>query len=234
MEGDATFSPRGLTSGDFNPRPPWGGRLTHSDSHLHKQYISIHALRGEGDPHPLRPSKCARKISIHALRGEGDIHSATLEDCDYTFQSTPSVGRATISYISLLLVILYFNPRPPWGGRPKRFVILQVLFIISIHALRGEGDIVPKRDLLMRSNFNPRPPWGGRPDTAYPRRQSTSFQSTPSVGRATVKLINKVIDFIISIHALRGEGDKTRQRTRRRSGHISIHALRGEGDNKAY
>ena len=229
MEGDATFSPRGLTSGDFNPRPPWGGRLTRSDSHLHKQYISIHALRGEGDPHPLRPSKCARKISIHALRGEGDIHSATLEDCDYTFQSTPSVGRATISYISLLLVILYFNPRPPWGGRPKRFVILQVLFIISIHALRGEGDIVPKRDLLMRSNFNPRPPWGGRPDTAYPRRQSTSFQSTPSVGRATVKLINKVIDFIISIHALRGEGDCLISFVLAFP-QISIHALRGEGD----
>ena len=45
------------------------------------------------------------------------------------------------------------------------------------------------------------------------------FQSTPSAGRATR----------ISIHALRGEGDKSR-RDLRRLMLISIHALRGEGD----
>ena len=61
------------------------------------------------------------------------------------------------------------------------------------------------------------------------RTRNRQFQSTPSVGRATVKLINKVIDFIISIHALRGEGDCLISFVLAFP-QISIHALRGEGD----
>ena len=58
--------------------------------------------------------------------------------------------------------------------------------MISIHALRGEGD---RSYIAKRSNSN-------------------LFQSTPSVGRATIGIL--AINFIsqlISIHALRGEGD---------------------------
>ena len=39
------------------------------------------------------------------------------------------------------------------------------------------------------------------------------------------------IGFIISIHALRGEGDENRRMSRCRKP-ISIHALRGEGDKE--
>ena len=59
--------------------------------------------------------------------------------------------------------------------------------IISIHALRGEGD---KRTGLRKS-----PPM--------------EFQSTPSVGRATVNSSVDKTEYLISIHALRGEGDGT-------------------------
>ena len=78
------------------------------------------------------------------------------------FQSTPSVGRATLDDIATMRDI-----------------------IISIHALRGEGD------------------YSHRPQAPHTKK----FQSTPSVGRAT--LFRQILLFyaVISIHALRGEGD---------------------------
>ena len=56
---------------------------------------------------------------------------------------------------------------------------------ISIHALRGEGDLLLKFIGVWIS----------------------IFQSTPSVGRATIYRGNKLVYIFISIHALRGEGD---------------------------
>ena len=57
--------------------------------------------------------------------------------------------------------------------------------LISIHALREEGDGVRSAPERPESYFNPRPPRGGRPAT------STC----------------EVIAYDISIHALREEGD---------------------------
>ncbi len=79
--------------------------------------ISIHALRGEGDLSYLASLGCIG-ISIHALRGEGDTHASKSLRFTETFQSTPSVGRATFNVVRVA-----------------------VQFIISIHALRGEGDL---------------------------------------------------------------------------------------------
>ena len=56
---------------------------------------------------------------------------------------------------------------------------------ISIHALRGEGDVQLGKLLKRLADFNPRPPWGGR---------QSDVGELPG-------------DIIISIHALRGEGD---------------------------
>ena len=78
-----------------------------------------------------------------------------------------------------------FNPRPPWGGRQCPFPFEQCVLLISIHALRGEGDNS-----------------GG-----YIRLNPSEFQSTPSVGRATDIFLYAVKVDAISIHALRGEGD---------------------------
>ena len=56
--------------------------------------ISIHALRGEGDlQDPAGSAGCP--ISIHALRGEGDAAGAVTSPEVIKFLSTPSVGRAT-------------------------------------------------------------------------------------------------------------------------------------------
>ena len=65
--------------------------------------------------------------------------------------------------------------------------------IISIHALRGEGDGIRYID-------------GGK---------LKEFQSTPSVGRATTQAGIQYAKGGISIHALRGEGDRREPRRER-------------------
>ena len=126
------------------------------------------------------------------------------------FQSTPSVGRATSARMQTTKPQEYFNPRPPWGGRHKnykpnskttifqstpsvgrattsRLCRVNVVNLISIHALRGEGDDAAiVFDSSIQANFNPRPPWGGRPEQIVSTEAyRPEFQSTPSVGRAT-------------------------------------------------
>ena len=62
---------------------------------------------------------------------------------------------------------------------------LSYQFLISIHALREEGDFFVAR---------------------YPQR-TTAFLSTPSARRATVFFQAGYLPVFISIHALREEGD---------------------------
>ena len=125
---------------------------------------------------------------------------------------------------------------------------------ISIHALRGEGDDRSGVSNDRLNHFNPRPPWGGRQVSRQACAKEKPFQSTPSVGRATVAHRGFKSDAdAISIHALRGEGDFYRSGRGKQSTEfqstpsvgratiragimqstngISIHALRGEGDS---
>ena len=80
-------------------------------------YISIHALRVEGDAAGQAQTAATNAISIHALRVEGDssFQSTRISRC--LFLSTPSGWRATVSVH-----------------------ILRDHVEISIHALRVEGD----------------------------------------------------------------------------------------------
>ena len=80
-------------------------------------------------------------------------------------------------------------------------------------------------------NFYPRPPRGGRRATeVWMFLAEGVFLSTPSARRATVlsDFCNQTI--IISIHALREEGDSSVLILRNNLSSISIHALREEGD----
>ena len=168
------------------------------------------------------------RISIHALREEGD----------------PTPGKAWRG-------ISYFYPRPPRGGRPLSAAgqTWKSLFLstpsarratprhrhcqhqdpISIHALREEGDEHCRETRRFEGNFYPRPPRGGRPSIAADVAPLVLFLSTPSARRATqsTQAVSSVV--LISIHALREEGDSG-------TGYdiaallISIHALREEGD----
>ena len=65
------------------------------------------------------------------------------------------------------------------------FTPLSPVMVISIHALREEGDFSVSCILSKYLDFYPRPPRGGRPTYKHVRKATT----------------------IISIHALREEGD---------------------------
>ena len=123
------------------------------------------------------------------------------------FLSTPSARRATV-----------------FGVR------LMILMVISIHALRKEGDSSLELAKQMTENFYPRPPQGGRPGQAPAsvcgrmisihalRKEGDAekleinigtmqFLSTPSARRATDGDTASIRLLGISIHALRKEGD---------------------------
>ena len=101
---------------------------------------------------------------------------------------------------------------------------------ISIHALREEGDHVA--DTICSEwleYFYPRPPRGGRLKGQKKVVGRYLFLSTPSARRATQKGCTGWDSQVISIHALREEGDLL-VCPADLGGHISIHALREEGD----
>ena len=129
------------------------------------------------------------------------------------FQSTPSARRATSVHRCSISGHIYFNPRPPRGGRLHRLLHSASRRTISIHALREEGDyeyfdaglvghgisIHALREegdgpagffFLQILHFNPRPPRGGRQRI----------------------LRNRPVVDDISIHALREEGDSWSRR----------------------
>ena len=66
-------------------------------------------------------------------------------------------------------------------------------------------DVCP---VLCNGDFYPRPPRGGRPVSMTMEATKAIFLSTPSARRATVVVILVLVDLVISIHALREEGDK--------------------------
>ena len=133
---------------------------------------------------------------------------AAHESCLHGFLSTPSARRATVFGKKFYRTLPYFYPRPPRGGRrasgcdhhdcsgflstpsarraTSAVRLRMVVLVISIHALREEGDarISPPRSF--GGHFYPRPPRGGRHN--FKEVFALSIQ--------------------ISIHALREEGDR--------------------------
>ena len=148
--------------------------------------ISIHALRGEGDDNVKSSNDKLYVISIHALRGEGDALTGSIQTRKY----------------------------------------------ISIHALRGEGDIHEDKLIAFEDNFNPRPPWGGRRACPWTARTMPKFQSTPSVGRATWSALpSALMELLFQSTPSVGRATWIPGAPHRKVG-ISIHALRGEGDRR--
>ena len=84
-----------------------------------------------------------------------------------------------------MLKLRYFYPRPPGGGRPCVRASLLMFIVISIHALRVEGDAYPGTKCVNKLYFYPRPPGGGRPVFVLTLPVKFRFLSTPSGWRAT-------------------------------------------------
>ena len=89
-------------------------------------------------------------ISIHALREEGDIMLVICEQRAVKFLSTPSARRATSPSMTARSVGRYFYPRPPRGGRRSSSASIPRPTMISIHALREEGDLDTKIEQVCR------------------------------------------------------------------------------------
>ena len=106
---------------------------------------------------------------------------------------------------------VYFYPRPPRGGRH------------SSETIR-----------CSRRYFYPRPPRGGRRQRCGQIHRKLRFLSTPSARRATITHLFIHASSVISIHALREEGDPTSISGPTLHQVISIHALREEGDRNSY
>ena len=192
---------------DFYPRPPRGGRRD-----------------------VLLRAAAHSSISIHALREEGDAGSSCGASCRSRFLSTPSARRATGLPGRSAGRPDNFYPRPPRGGRQVCRAEAPAGQIISIHALREEGDTSAAENLAVagvflstpsarratrvrnqphrrKDNFYPRPPRGGRHCRDCQRNHTWRFLSTPSARRATPQLRRPTAHRAISIHALREEGD---------------------------
>ena len=147
---------------NFYPRPPRGGRQTASPS----------------------ARMTLREISIHALREEGDTKTVSRNVTALRFLSTPSARRATFLTACPRSNVLFLSTP---SARRATFAVSSAspLSIISIHALREEGDRSFPGTQKAATDFYPRPPRGGRRAYATQNANQTN----------------------ISIHALREEGD---------------------------
>ena len=152
--------------------------------------ISIHALREEGDTAGVDvPARLCQFLSTPSARRA--THGENRPECSDAFLSTPSARRATSVCFSAIFSTL-----------------------ISIHALREEGDVNFQTDydkrveflstpsarratqqdscrLHERKDFYPRPPRGGRPESRDLGTNGSKFLSTPSARRATAKTETK-------------------------------------------
>ena len=216
-------------------------------------FISIHALRVEGDLAAFLNKMLEELISIHALRVEGDvlcvhrqcgvcisIHALRVEGDYKTCHICIRIDQISIHALRV-------------EGDGEKFALLYRFNYISIHALRVEGDAAEKLGFTNRINFYPRPPGGGRRQTSISCSAAGGFLSTPSGWRATMIAHPAAIlphNFYprppgggrrlrtgdgemlakISIHALRVEGDVRVRKPAVAHIRISIHALRVEGD----
>ena len=74
----------------------------------------------------------SEKITIHALRGEGDFAKQNYTMLDNLFLSTPCTQMVSVS--------LEFLSTPSVGRATALYRVVVLMYAISIHALRGEGD----------------------------------------------------------------------------------------------
>ena len=145
----------------FYPRPPRGGRRGRS------------ALGRAGNLHfyPRPPRGGRHRLVCHA---DGII----------VFLSTPSARRATLGCL-LVSVCFEFLSTPSARRATTWYIRANALSLISIHALREEGDALRLGAATESRYFYPRPPRGGRLDSPTRAGSFFAFLSTPSARRAT-------------------------------------------------
>ena len=115
-EGDYPRKVTGCRPSYFNPRPPRGGRR-YNRTFYGSSDIFQSTPSARRATHIPRHDVLTNYISIHALREEGDPLQTAFRPHICKFQSTPSARRATPVLGAGEYAHLDFNPRPPRGGR---------------------------------------------------------------------------------------------------------------------
>ena len=183
-EGDPGRDRRRRWSGHFYPRPPRGGRHAGEALRVGSVIISIHALREEGD---LIRLLCMANSAIFlstpsARRATAQLAALTAELEDF-YPRPPRGGRPSTP--PPWSSVAHFYPRPPRGGRPALPGDLLVLFFISIHALREEGDYFANSAKYQITLFLSTPSARRATRAATGVKADILFLSTPSARRAT-------------------------------------------------
>ena len=159
----------------------------------------------------------AVQISIHALRMEGDVVKDGRKVDEVVFLSTPSGWRATSCKSFATKWASNFYPRPPGGGRQREHVAIDGYFkflstpsgwratrvilygwrcwIISIHALRVEGDECRFLRSARYADFYPRPPGGGRHKMVEELEKMQDFYPRPPGGGRQFCKVNCALMF---------------------------------------
>ena len=167
------------------------------------------------------------------------------------FLSTPSARRATGVFMPKFMDLTDFYPRPPRGGRLFSFLrwisgriflstpsarratysgsAMILPFVISIHALREEGDARTRPFRYALLYFYPRPPRGGRPLRPSLPAFALYFYPRPPRGGRPVRPMCSWQPANFYPRPPRG-GRLRLRRGHPGHGRISIHALREEGD----
>ena len=134
----------------------------------------------EGDP-AVYDQSLSYYISIHALRVEGDDTPVNVFFvCLHFYPRPPGGGRP--EFAQKHKQPDHFYPRPPGGGRHALRISAHCCRSISIHALRVEGDWDAGRLRQGKNHFYPRPPGGGRPIVLQTWRTSKDFYPRPPGG----------------------------------------------------
>ena len=129
--------------------------------HLHKQKISIHALREEGDVTQRIKGAWPTYFYPRPPRG-GRQCSQSNRLGTKKFLSTPSARRATCKLRNLRdFEAISIHALREEGD--MQLALLTPPLTISIHALREEGDTATRSRPATTRYFYPRPPRGGRP-----------------------------------------------------------------------
>ena len=160
--GDISAVPCHATQGNFNPRPPRGGRPWISSEAYCMGFIFQSTPPARGATGRKAILRGRQYISIHAPREGGDRRSSV--EC---------------------FAVDNFNPRPPRGGRPyKPRSERTKREFQSTPPARGATSSSGGSD-GGSGDFNPRPPRGGRLNSLFPSISPSKFQSTPPARGAT-------------------------------------------------
>ena len=192
--------------------------------------ISIHALREEGDCHEkLVCRNLAQFLSTPSAR-RATLSFVWKTRCKMYFYPRPPRGGRPHQSGSPSLCSTFLSTPSARRATKVDVADFKLLHGISIHALREEGDCHEKlvcRNLAQflstpsarratlsfvwktrcKMYFYPRPPRGGRPHQSGSPSLCSTFLSTPSARRATYCPECQKAAKVISIHALREEGD---------------------------